>query len=129
MISSEPILTMTSFLLTPPLEAGTKLWGFQRGRASPLVKGGVKSPPTKWLRLMTKRRSIGTGSQVSQPYEVAPRHGNNPKLNKLPLTVKDGRRFTRILPTFTPGLAATDWALDLGMGIGATRDFSFASVF
>ena len=39
-------------MLTPPLEAGTKLWGFQRGRASPLVKGGVKSPPAKWLRLI-----------------------------------------------------------------------------
>jgi len=41
-------------MLTPPLEAGTKLWGFQRGRASPLVKGGVKSPPAKWLRLIVR---------------------------------------------------------------------------
>jgi hypothetical protein len=39
-------------MLTPPLEAGTKLWGFQRGRASPLVKGGVKYPPAKWLHLV-----------------------------------------------------------------------------
>jgi len=39
-------------MLTAPLEAGTKLWGFQRGRASPLVKGGVKSPPSKWFRLI-----------------------------------------------------------------------------
>ena len=43
-------------MLTPPLEAGTKLWGFQRGRASPLVKGGVKSPPAKWLRLIDRER-------------------------------------------------------------------------
>ena len=28
------------FEYTPPLEAGTINWGFQRGRASPLVKGG-----------------------------------------------------------------------------------------
>jgi len=35
------------FMLTPPLEAGTFLWGFQRGRASPLVKGGVKTPPAR----------------------------------------------------------------------------------
>ena len=37
--------------LTPPLEAGTKLWGFQRGRASPLVKAGVNTPAAKWLHL------------------------------------------------------------------------------
>jgi hypothetical protein len=41
--------------LTLPLEAGTTKWGFQRGRASPLVKGGVKSPPAKWFRLMDRR--------------------------------------------------------------------------
>ena len=41
-------------ILTPPLEAGTILWGFQRGRASPLVKSGVKSPPAKWLRLIER---------------------------------------------------------------------------
>jgi len=40
--------------LTPPLEAGTILWGFQRGRASPLVKGGVKTSPAKWLRLLAQ---------------------------------------------------------------------------
>jgi hypothetical protein len=39
-------------MLTPPLEAGTTIWGFQRGRASLLVKGGVKSPPAKGLRLI-----------------------------------------------------------------------------
>jgi hypothetical protein len=37
--------------LTQPLEAGTILWGFQRGRASPLVKAGVNTPAAKWLGL------------------------------------------------------------------------------
>jgi len=32
------------FHLTPPLEAGTIKWGFQRGRASPLVASGVQTP-------------------------------------------------------------------------------------
>ena len=31
-------------MLTPPLEAGTIKWGFQRGRASPLVASGVQTP-------------------------------------------------------------------------------------
>ena len=35
------------FIFTPPLEAGTTKWGFQRGQASPLVAGEVKSPPAK----------------------------------------------------------------------------------
>jgi len=41
-------------MLTPPLEAGTKLWGFQRGRhllCDSSIGGGVKSPPAKWPRL------------------------------------------------------------------------------
>ena len=29
---------------TPPLEAGTIKWGYQRGRASPLVASGVQTP-------------------------------------------------------------------------------------
>ena len=51
-------------MLTPPLEAGTKSWGFQRGRASPLVKGGVKSPPAKWLRLIW---IFDWGSRIGKP--------------------------------------------------------------
>ena len=58
-------------MLTPPLEAGTKLWGFQRGRASPLRylnSGGVKSPPAKWLRSIKKSRSIHhKGPSTAQP--------------------------------------------------------------
>ena len=43
---------MMDSILTLPFEPGTKLWGFQRGRVSPLIKGGVKFPPAKWLRLI-----------------------------------------------------------------------------
>ena len=45
-------------MLTPPLEAGTIKWGFQRGRATPLVKHGVKSPSAKWLRLIAVSISL-----------------------------------------------------------------------
>jgi hypothetical protein len=46
-------------MLTLPCEAGTTLWGFQRGGASPLVKGGVKTPPAKWLRLLKAEKTDG----------------------------------------------------------------------
>ena len=46
-------------MLTQPLEARTIKWGFQRGPASRLVKGGVKSPPAKWLSLMYDSVSPG----------------------------------------------------------------------
>jgi len=53
-------LARFNFMYTPPLEAGTTLWGFQRGRAPPLVKGGVKTPPAKWLRLLCETFKLKT---------------------------------------------------------------------
>ncbi len=38
------LLSHLDLYLTPPLEAGTIKWGFQRGRASPLVASGVQTP-------------------------------------------------------------------------------------
>ena len=60
----EKTFWILDFMLTPPLEAGTLLWGFQRGRASPLVNGGVKTPPAKWLRLLEERRSEKNNATV-----------------------------------------------------------------
>ena len=37
-------LKQVDFNLTPPLEAGTIKWGFQKGRASPLVVSGDQTP-------------------------------------------------------------------------------------
>ena len=56
--------------LTPPLEAGTILWGFQRGQASPLRYlngGGVKTLPAKWLRLLSLSMKLWTQKSNRHP--------------------------------------------------------------
>ena len=57
-------------MLTPPLEASTIEWGFQRGRASPLVKGGVKSPPAKWFRLIDPKFPGSNYGFLAEPAHV-----------------------------------------------------------
>jgi len=44
-------MIVPNYSWTRRFRRGTIKWGFQRGRASPLVKAGVNTPAAKWLRL------------------------------------------------------------------------------
>ena len=56
------------FHLTLPLEAGTIKWGFQRGRASPLVASGVQTPFVNSIDLnILARAAVTLGWQPPKP--------------------------------------------------------------
>jgi len=59
---SRPLKPVDS-MLTPRLEAGTIKWGFQRGRASPLVASGVQTPPANSIDCFSGEREFVATAQ------------------------------------------------------------------